>query len=152
MKYYLNQKDFEITIIAAKFNKFINEKLIDGAKNTLINVGKISNKNIKKIWVPGVYEIPLICDIVSEKKKSSAVIAIASIIEGETKHAKYIAQSCFLQISNISVKYQIPISCAILTVKNLNQAFERSGGKFGNRGSEAAYSVLEMIDTIEKIK
>ncbi|WP_082192579.1 6,7-dimethyl-8-ribityllumazine synthase [Candidatus Riesia pediculicola] len=141
----------KIAIIVSRFNYFINKNLINGALDTLLRVGNLKEEDIYIVEVPGAYEIPLIAKILSKSRKYRSIITIATLIKGDTKHFEFISNTCISEISKISIKYEIPISCGILTTENLDQAIIRSGSKMGNKGSEAALVSLEMINLIDKI-
>ncbi|QCI18980.1 6,7-dimethyl-8-ribityllumazine synthase [Buchnera aphidicola] len=141
-----------IAIIISRFNQFINNHLLSGALDTLTRIGQIKEENILKIYVPGAHEIPIVANYIAKFKKYNAIIAIGTIIKGNTDHFKYIANDTYKNLSKISIKYLIPITMAILTTNNLEESIERSGLKMGNKGSEAALAALEMINVIEKLK
>lgn len=146
-----DKENIRVGIIVSRFNEFINKNLLYGAVDTFKRIGKISDKNITVFWVPGACELPLIVKILIKSKKYDVLVAIASVIEGETEHFRYISSECISQLINIGIKYTFPISLGILTTKNTNQAIERAGVKFGNKGSEAALVALEMINLINTI-
>ncbi|BAP58754.1 6,7-dimethyl-8-ribityllumazine synthase [Candidatus Tachikawaea gelatinosa] len=149
----LYNSDSKIAIIVSKFNKHINNNLLEGAIHALQKIGQIKDENITIIWVPGSYELPLVLNILLKYNSNfSAVIALGTIIKGETDHFKHIASSVSSSIIEIMQKREIPIGFGILITKNMQQALDRSGGKFGNKGYEAAMTVLEMINLINIVK
>ncbi|MGD6858655.1 MAG: 6,7-dimethyl-8-ribityllumazine synthase [Enterobacteriaceae bacterium] len=151
MKNKEKNKNIKIAIVACKTNKFTNEKLLKGAVEALETIGKIKRKNIKIIWIPGSYDIPLISKLLAKKKTYKSIIVISTIIKGETSQYKYISYVCLKNISNISIKYNIPITSAILITETLEQAINRSGMKQGNKGYEAAISSIDLINTINNL-
>ncbi|WP_343128091.1 6,7-dimethyl-8-ribityllumazine synthase [Buchnera aphidicola (Takecallis taiwana)] len=142
-------KKSKIAILIPRFNNFINQNLLQGAIDTLHRIGKIQKKNITVIKVPGSYEIPIIANIVSSSLKYNGIIALGTIIKGETVHFDKLATDITAQISNISIKNNIPIALGILMTENIEQAIHRSGTKLGNKGIEAALTILEMINIIK---
>ncbi|WP_422667357.1 6,7-dimethyl-8-ribityllumazine synthase [Buchnera aphidicola] len=145
-------KNVSIAIVIARFNEIINNNLLMGALDILIRIGKIPKENILKIYVPGAYEIPLISNYLANSGKYDAIIAIGTIIKGNTYHFKNIANDTTSTLLKISTKYCIPITLGLLITENIEQSIERSGCKMGNKGSEAALSALEMINVMKKIK
>lgn len=141
----------KIAIVVSRTNYFINKNLLKGTLDILIRIGNIEKKNITIIWVPGCYEIPIVTLNLAKKKEYSAIIAIGTIIKGETSHYLYIANECSSGLSTISIKYNIPITFGILITKNTDQAINRSGMKGGNQGSKAALSALEIINVLKII-
>ncbi|WMC20266.1 MAG: 6,7-dimethyl-8-ribityllumazine synthase [Enterobacteriaceae bacterium PSpyr] len=140
-----------IAIVVARFNDFINKTLLNGAIEILERIGKISNKNITIVWVPGAYELPLISQVLANSKKYNAIISLGTIIKGNTSHFNYISNSVSTNIINVSLKTEVPIIFGILTTNNIEQAINRAGCKSGNKGSEAALNALEMINIINTI-
>ncbi|QJC34365.1 6,7-dimethyl-8-ribityllumazine synthase [Enterobacteriaceae endosymbiont of Donacia crassipes] len=141
-----------IAIVISRFNTFINKHLLYATIDALQRIGMVQEKNITICWVPGSYEIASVIQLLIQKNVYDGIIAIGSIIKGETSHFKYLSQEVCSQISNISVKNNIPISFSILTTDNIEQAIERSGIKVVNRGTEAAITLLEMINIFKSIK
>ncbi|BFI91221.1 6,7-dimethyl-8-ribityllumazine synthase [Enterobacterales bacterium endosymbiont of Anomoneura mori] len=152
IKVSFDSPNSKIAIIVSRFNEFINKSLLNGSIDILKRIGKILDNNITIIWVPGAFEIPLITQILANSKKYNAIIALGTIIKGETPHFKYISNSTISSISNVILKTEIPIIFGILTTDNIEQAINRSGIKLGNKGSEAALNALEMINIINNIK
>ncbi|CAL4324124.1 6,7-dimethyl-8-ribityllumazine synthase [Buchnera aphidicola] len=152
LKSSIVSKNASIAIIIARFNDFINNHLLNGAIDTLIRIGQVKKENIFISYVPGTYEIPIIAKILCKKKKYDSIIALGTIIKGNTPHYKSIANPIFSNLSYLSIKNEIPILIGILITKTIEQAIERAGTKLGNKGSEAAISALEMVNLIKKIK
>ena len=94
--------------------------------------------------VPGSFELPLAAQFMAESKKVDAVICLGCIIQGETKHFDFIAESVANGIQNVGMKYNIPVIFGVLTPDNLDQARERAGGKHGNKGVDAAIAAIKM--------
>ncbi|QJC37588.1 6,7-dimethyl-8-ribityllumazine synthase [Enterobacteriaceae endosymbiont of Donacia bicoloricornis] len=141
-----------IAIVISRYNTFINKNLLYSTIDTLQRIGMVQDKNITICWVPGSYEIASVINLLIQKNIYDGIIAIGTIIKGETSHFKYLSQEVCSQISSLSVKNNIPISFSILTTNNIKQAIERSGIKKGNRGTEAALTLLEMINIFKAIK
>lgn len=148
----ITAKHASIAIIIARFNEFINKHLLSGTIDTLTRIGQIKEEKILKIYVPGTYEIPIVASYIANSKKYDAIIAIGTVIKGETDHFKYISSDTSSSLLTISTKYLIPITSGILTTKNIEQSLERSGTKMGNKGSQAALAALEMINIMKNLK
>ncbi|WWP00538.1 MAG: 6,7-dimethyl-8-ribityllumazine synthase [Candidatus Dasytiphilus stammeri] len=140
-----------IAIAIARFNRFINQSLLNGAIDTLTRLGQIKEDKITVVWVPGAYELPLVVKRLAEIKKYDAIIALGSVIRGNTPNFHYISSMASSGIAQIALNNNIPIAYGLLTVKNIEQAIERSGTKAGNKGTEAAISALEMINILQAI-
>lgn len=142
----------KIAIITARFNHFINDSLVDGAVDALKRVGQVDDKNITVIKVPGAYEIPLAAKVAAQSKKYDAIVALGTVIRGSTAHFDYVAGESSSGLLSVSLEHTIPVGFGILTTENIEQAIERAGTKAGNKGAEAALTVLEMLNTLKAIK
>ena len=142
-------KDKKIAIVAAKFNFFVVEHLISGAKEALLKSGTKEN-DIEIFYVPGAFEIPLALKKVVGTAKFDGVVALGAVIRGGTPHFEYVAGECVKGISQISLDSEIPIAFGVLTVDTVEQAIERSGSS-ENKGAEAAESTIQMISLIDKL-
>ncbi|MCV2518616.1 MAG: 6,7-dimethyl-8-ribityllumazine synthase [Candidatus Lightella neohaematopini] len=141
-----------VAIVISRFNKSINNNLLDGVINTLVRIGNMKESNITVIWVPGVYEIPVIANKLVHINKYKAIVTLGTVIKGETNHHYYIINECISRLSEISVNNIIPITFGILTTNNIEQAVKRSGIKLNNKGVEIALTTLEMINLIYNLK
>lgn len=144
-------KNFRIGIVVSRFNELITKALLEGALNELRRFG-ISDVNIAVVWVPGAHEIPLSLQTLAQTKKLHALIAIGCIVRGETSHYEHLAQSVADSIQKVALGQNIPIGFGLITVENMAQAIDRSGGKHGNKGRDAARSAVEMADIINQLK
>ncbi|MAM05488.1 MAG: 6,7-dimethyl-8-ribityllumazine synthase [Flavobacteriales bacterium] len=135
-------KGLKIGIVKSRWNKTITNNLFEGAYNTLIDCG-INKKDIIKYEVPGSFE--LIFGAMSIYKQNvDAIICLGSVIKGDTKHFDFICNAVANGIKDLNIKLEIPVIFGVLTDNNLQQAIDRSGGKNGNKGVEAAVTALEM--------
>ncbi len=147
---FLNEKinlphtDFKVGVVTALWNTAITGVLKSGAVNTLLDAG-IPEENIT-IWdVPGSYEL-----IYGANKLATdgydAVICLGVVIQGETRHFDFICDAVANGIANVTIKHNIPVAFGLLTTDNQEQAVERSGGKHGHKGEEAAWTVLKLLE------
>jgi 6,7-dimethyl-8-ribityllumazine synthase len=141
-------KTFGITI--SRFNEFITHKLLEGALDCLRRHGAEDDK-ITIAWVPGSFEIPYAAQRMAKSKKFDAVIALGSVIRGQTPHFNYIANEVAKGIARISLDTGMPTIFGVITADTLEQAIERAGTKAGNKGWDAALSAIEMCKLFEQI-
>tara|TARA_B100001173_G_scaffold311858_1_gene330573 strand:+ start:1383 stop:1859 length:477 start_codon:yes stop_codon:yes gene_type:complete len=141
-----NGSSLKIALIVSEWNSEITEKLYEGAFKTLIENG-VLKKDIKRYNVPGSYELVYSSKIM-QKKNFNIVIAIGSVIKGETRHFDFICQAVASGISHLNAIGDCPIIFCVLTDDNISQARDRSGGRYGNKGVEAAVSALKMARLI----
>jgi 6,7-dimethyl-8-ribityllumazine synthase len=135
---------FRIGIVVAEWNINITGKLAEGAVQTLTK-HQVKEQNIFMHMVPGTFELTLGAQLIAENICVDAIIAIGCVIQGETPHFDYICQGVTQGITELNIKYNIPVIFGVLTTANLKQAQERAGGKHGNKGDEAAITALKMI-------
>ena len=137
-----NAKGLRFGIVVSKWNSNVTENLFKGAIKTLIDCG-VKMDDINKIDVPGSFELVYGAKIAA-RSKPSAIICLGSIIKGETKHFDFVSQSVSNGIMDLNIKLDIPVIFGVLTDDNMQQAINRSGGKFGNKGVEAAVTAIKM--------
>ncbi|MEM7020794.1 MAG: 6,7-dimethyl-8-ribityllumazine synthase, partial [Pseudomonadota bacterium] len=111
----------------------------------------IPEEHITVAHAPGAYEIPLVTQRLAASGKYTAIIAVGAVIRGGTPHFEFVAGECAKGLSNINLKYDIPVAFGVLTVDTIEQAIERAGTKHGNKGVEAALSALEMVSLLSKL-
>ncbi len=143
-----NASGLNFAIVVAKFNDLITERLMNGAKGTLAQNGA---KLIDVFWVPGAFEIPLMALKLAQSKKYDGIVCLGAVIRGSTTHYDYVCNEAVKGISHVNLHTGVPASFGVLTVENLEQAFERAGSKLGNKGSEAALATLEMVNLIKSL-
>lgn len=133
---------FKITLIVSEWNESITNSLKSAAIETLVSL-KVNPENIKTIYVPGSFELIYGAKL-EQEKNPDAIIVIGSIIQGETKHFDFICDAVSNGIKDLNIKSKVPIIFCVLTDYNLKQAQDRSGGKHGNKGIEAAIAAIKM--------
>ena len=146
----LDAKSCKIAVVVARFNSFMTQKMLDGAIDTLSRHGLDTNK-VDVLWVPGAFEIPITCKKLSDSKKYDGIVALACIIRGATPHFEYISSEVSKGIAKVMLDENMPIGFGIVTADNMEQAIERSGSKNGNKGADAAVSVVEQINLFKQI-
>ena len=139
----LSNKTF--AIVVAEWNEEITEALFLGALDAFLKLGVKKNNIIRKN-VPGSFELPLGAQRMAEQKKISAVVCLGCVIQGETPHFDYICQAVAQGIMRVNLKYNKPVAFGVLTTLDKKQALERAGGKYGNKGEEAALAVVKMLE------
>ena len=137
-----NSSDMRIGIVVSQWNNKITDGLFNGAFTTLINSG-VSENNIEKIEVPGSFELIFGAKILS-RKDIDAIICLGSVIKGETKHFDYVCQAVSNGIKDLNINLNVPVIFGVLTDNTMEQAINRSGGKHGNKGIEAAVTAIKM--------
>ncbi|WGE75944.1 6,7-dimethyl-8-ribityllumazine synthase [Actinobacillus equuli] len=137
-------------IVTARFNDFINDKLLSGAIDTLVRHGADEN-DIDTAWVPGAFEIPLVAKKMATNGKYDAVICLGTVIRGSTTHYDYVCNEAAKGIGAVALETGVPVIFGVLTTENIEQAIERAGTKAGNKGSECALGAIEMVNVLKAI-
>lgn len=146
----LSVHDARIALLVARFNSFVVEHLVAGAVDTLTRHGA-KQHDLEIVRVPGAFEMPIAAQRLAAGGKYDALIALGAVIRGGTPHFEYVAGECTKGLSSVSLKYDIPIGFGVLTVDTIEQAIERAGTKAGNKGGEAALSIIEMISLLREL-
>lgn len=137
-------------IVVADWNEHITHALYEGAYDTLIKHGAKAD-NIHTVQVPGAFELTSGAAMLAVKHQVDAVICLGCVIKGETTHNEYINQAVGLGLTNLGIATAKPFIFGLLTPNNEQQALDRAGGKYGNKGVEAAVTAIRMADLKEKL-
>ena len=137
----VNTKKF--AIIVSEWNETVTESLYSGALETLLRNGA-ARENIVRKNVPGSFELSLAAQWMAKMEDIDAVICLGCVIQGETKHFDFVCQAVSQGIKDLNVLNDIPVIFCVLTDQHLQQAIDRSGGRHGNKGAEAAVAAIKM--------
>ncbi len=140
----------KFAIIAARFNQFIVERLVDGACDALKRHG-VDDASIDLVWVPGSFEIPLIAQRLGQSEQYAAIICLGTVIRGETDHYDHVAGGVTSGVGHAALDSGIPVIFGVLTCDTLEQAINRAGAKAGNKGFEAAVTAIEMVNLLKQL-
>jgi len=138
-----NAKDFRFGIVVSEWNTDITENLFLGAKETLEFHGAEAS-NIKRVNVPGSFELIYGCKQLVKSQKFDAIIAIGNVIQGETKHFDFVCSGVTQGIKDLNILFNTPVIFCVLTDNTKQQSIDRSGGKLGNKGVECAIAAIKM--------
>jgi 6,7-dimethyl-8-ribityllumazine synthase len=146
----LDAKNCKIAVVVSRFNSFMTQRMLDGAMDTLNRHG-LDTEKVDVLWVPGAFEMPLACKKLAQSKKYDGIVALACVIRGATPHFEYVSSEVSKGIANVMIETSVPIGFGVVTAENMEQAIERAGSKSGNKGSDAALSVVEMVNLLKQI-
>ncbi|WP_420319832.1 6,7-dimethyl-8-ribityllumazine synthase [Flagellimonas sp.] len=138
-----NAKSLRFGIVVSEWNDTITEGLFKGAKEALLDCGALP-ENIVRWNVPGSFELTFGCKKMVSTQNLDAVIAIGSVIRGETSHFDFVCSAAAQGIKDLNLQYDTPVIFCVLTDDTMQQALDRSGGKHGNKGTEAAIAAIKM--------
>ncbi|GAA4106509.1 6,7-dimethyl-8-ribityllumazine synthase [Aquimarina addita] len=137
-------KNFRFGIVVSEWNDTITEGLFQGAFDALLDCGALKD-NIVRWNVPGSFELIYGCKKMQQAYDMlDAIIAIGSVIQGETKHFDFVCDGVTQGIKDLNIQHDIPVIFCVLTDNTIQQSIDRSGGKHGNKGTEAAIAAIKM--------
>ena len=143
-------RDARFGIVAARFNDFIVESLLQAALRCLGQHGADA-ADIEVVRVPGAFEMPVAVDKLAASRRFDGIVALGCVIRGATPHFDFVAGECVRGIAAAGRNHAIPIGFGVLTVDTIEQAIERAGTKAGNKGEEAALAVIEMVNVLRRV-
>ncbi len=146
----LDASGLRVGIVVSRFNSFITDRLLDGALDALSRHG-IEDSSVTVARIPGAFEIPLIAGKMAKSGKYDGVICLGAVIRGSTPHFDYVASEVSKGVASVSLESGLPVVFGVLTTDTIEQAVERAGGKGGNKGFEAAVTVIEAINLIKAL-
>jgi len=138
-------KGLRIAVVTSRFIEEVTSRLHQGCLEGLRSAG-VSSRSITKVWVPGAFEIPGAAAKLAEKGKIDAVVCLGAVIRGETEHFTYVCKAAQEGILAASLATGVPMSFGVLTTDDFEQALDRAGGRYGNKGYEAAFAAVEMAN------
>lgn len=139
----MSADDLKFGIVVSRFNSMITDKLLEGALDILRRQG-VREEHILVARVPGSFEVPVTAKKLILTQGVDAVICLGCLIRGETAHFDYLAREVTRGIDDVALSTGIPVANGVLTVESLEQAMNRAGVKFGNKGGDAAEAAIEM--------
>lgn len=147
---HLNAAGMRIALVCSRFNETITKQLLDGALNVLRRHG-LEPDDVTVAWVPGAFELPLAAKRLAASGEFEAVVTLGAVIRGATTHYDLVAGQSAAGCTRASLDTGIPVIYGVLTTENLDQAFERSGTKAGNKGADCALAAVEMVDLLRQL-
>lgn len=139
-----------VAVLVSRFNEFIGERLLEGALRALEGHG-VSPRDTAVVKVPGAFEIPVVAKRLARSGRYDAVVCLGAVLRGETPHFEWVAGEASRGIARAAYDTGVPVLFGVLTVDTLEQALDRSGGKLGNKGAEAATGAVEMATLVRAL-
>lgn len=144
------ERPLRVAIAAARFNRFITDLLLDGARDALRRNG-VDDSAVTLAWVPGAYELPLAADRLLATGRFDAVIALGAVIRGGTPHFDYVAGDCSRGLMDVGLRHGKPVIFGVLTTDTVEQALERAAPDQGNKGFDVALAALNMVHLADRV-
>lgn len=145
----LGKASLSFAIVAGQYNHTYTQGLVDNAQRELNELE--SGANVRVVWAPGAFEIPLMVKMIAAQKKVSAILALGVVLQGETAHATLITQTVTSALLDISLEYHLPVINEVLLLQNEEQAKARCLGTEINRGVEAARAAIAAARTVREL-
>ena len=139
-----------VAIAASRFNRLVTEQLVAGALEALRRHG-VAEADVDLAWAPGSFELPLVAARLVATGRYAGVVALGAVVRGETPHFDHVATQAASGLAAVARTTSVPVAFGVLTTDTMEQALDRAGGKAGNKGAEAALTVLEMAGLLEAI-
>lgn len=146
----LDAAGLRVGIVAARFNQLVTQPLVDGAVDALIRHRALPG-DIQVAWVPGAFDLPVVLEKMAASGRVDALVALGCVVRGATPHFDYVAGECASGAAAVSARHGLPVSFGVLTTDTWEQAVERSGGKLGNKGAEAALAAVETARLLQQL-
>ncbi len=139
-----------IAIVATRWNDFIVDRLVAGAKDALLRHG-VDEGRIDTAIAPGAFEVPFTARKLAATGRYDAIVALGCVFRGATPHFDYVAGEAARGVASAAADTGVPVAFGVLTVDTIEQAIERAGMKAGNKGAEAALAAIEMANLTRMI-
>lgn len=139
----LDAKGLRVALVVSRFNDTVSTRLLDGALDCLRRHGA-KDADLTVVRVPGSWELPQVARRLAGTGAHDAIVALGALIRGETPHFDVIAHATARGLADAASATAVPVILGVLTTDSLEQALDRSGGKGGNKGWDAALSAIEM--------
>lgn len=146
-----NIKGIRFGIVLSNWNRQITNRLLHGVIDTFHDLGVVKS-DINIFEVPGSFELIFSCHKLAKSDQFDAIISIGCLIKGETQHFDYVCSSVTAGIKDINLYTQTPVILCVLTDNHISESFDRSGGKYGNKGVESAISAIKMANFNKHIR
>ncbi|HEX9902293.1 MAG TPA: 6,7-dimethyl-8-ribityllumazine synthase [Acidobacteriota bacterium] len=144
----LQAKGLKIGIVVSRFNSFLTDRLLEGALDALDKLGA-EPADIAVYKVPGSFEIPVVAKKLAKSKKVNGIVCLGALVRGDTPHFDYLSAEVTKGLAQLAMEEAIPVAFGILTVDTVEQGIERAGTKSGNKGWDAAFSLVETLNLLK---
>jgi 6,7-dimethyl-8-ribityllumazine synthase len=139
-----------VAILVSRYNEAVTARLLDGARQCCREAG-IADADVDVVWVAGAFELPVAAAVAAGTGRYACLVALGTVIRGETPHFKYVAGETTRGLGEVAVRHRLPIGFGLLTVDSMAQAAARAGGEAGNKGHEAAAAAIELADAMAQL-
>jgi len=146
----LDGSGLRVGIIVSRFNNLITERLLEGALDRLRR-SNVADDVVDVCRVPGAFEVPKAAKAMAETGRYDGIIALSAVIRGATPHFEYVASEVSKGLARVNLDAPVPVAFGVITADTVDQAIERAGTKAGNKGAQAAESLIEMVNVLREV-
>ncbi len=146
----LEASGLRVAVIASRFNEAVVDRLVDGAVDALVRHG-CDAADLSVSWVPGAWELPVVARALASAGTVDAIVALGAVVRGQTPHFDYVAGEAASGCAAVQREFGVPVAFGVLTTDDWDQAVARAGGKFGNKGADAALSAIETANLLKDL-
>ncbi len=146
----LDGAGLRIAVLLSRFNESVGTRLLEGALSALASRG-VRARDVLVVKVPGAFELPAVAKRLAASGRHDAIVCLGAVVRGETPHFDYVAGEASRGIARTSYESGVPVLFGVLTTDSEEQALERAGGKYGNKGAEAAEGAIEMARLVRAL-
>jgi 6,7-dimethyl-8-ribityllumazine synthase len=139
-----------VGIVVSRFNNLITERLLEGALDRLRR-SNVADDAVDVCRVPGAFEVPKAAKVMADTSRYDGIIALAAVIRGATPHFEYVASEVSKGLARVNLDASVPVAFGVITADTIDQAIERAGTKAGNKGAQAAESLIEMVNVLREV-
>jgi 6,7-dimethyl-8-ribityllumazine synthase len=147
----LDGAGLRVGIVVSRFNNLITERLLEGALDRLRR-SNVADDAVDVCRVPGAFEVPKAAQVMAETSRYDGIIALSAVIRGATPHFEYVASEVSKGLARVNLDAAIPVTFGVITADTVDQAIERAGTKAGNKGAQAAESLIEMVNVLREMQ
>jgi 6,7-dimethyl-8-ribityllumazine synthase len=144
----LQAKGLKVGIVVSRFNSFLTDRLLEGALDALDKLGA-EPTDIAVYKVPGSFEIPVVAKKLAKAKKVNGIVCLGALVRGDTPHFDYLSAEVTKGLAQLAMEEAVPVAFGVLTVDTIEQGIERAGTKSGNKGWDAAFSLVETLNLLK---
>lgn len=148
---HLAATDLKVAVVVSRFNEFITEKLLEGARDAWRRHGG-DEAAFEVARVPGAFELPLVARTLAQSGRFDAVVCLGCVIKGATDHYDYVCAQAASGIMHAGLDADLPVIFGVLTTNTIEQAIERAGTKAGNKGVDAILAAIETANVLRSVK
>jgi len=146
----LDGAGLRVGIVVSRFNNLITERLLEGALDRLRR-SNVDDDAVDVCRVPGAFEVPKAAKAMAETGRYDGIVALAAVIRGATPHFDYVASEVSKGLAHVNLDASVPVTFGVITADTVDQAIERAGTKSGNKGAQAAESLIEMVNVLREV-